>query len=252
MSNLASTDEAYLRIKEMKSVIFSEHTKESETIEYYCKFIKSELFAEMLLMWLKVTLTYGGLDEDLKDNILKILFYVIINTPNISSIHQEMIHDSIRLLNNIEKNRYDEYFYNMEYEKRNPYFLVRLMAEFSFIIDDKDDKEFRQEIKESIRREFAILNSLLYTPEKTFVVDNALEYIHCPYFLDTVNAVLKEWPDLFKYDSFRGKVIYILENNMKVRDNKSDLYEPIEDTLVSRLTLTKTSCTRRRIERLRV
>ena len=249
MIELSIDDYSYLHIKEVMSVLYVGHDEEAETIERYCEFIKSIKFLRTLKIFLEANKEKEFFDEERKNNILKILNYVRFNYGNISLEHTNLINESTSLINTTTKSRNIYNFYRLEYLKRNSDIIPKATRKIPFIFNDIYSSKIKSIIDQSISKESDILNSLLFQEEEQFIVEDSLDFLLNPFFLDTLNSVLQDNPNLFNCGTFKGKAAHILENNIKIMQNISDLYEPIKDREVSKLMLIRTIKTIKRINK---
>jgi len=219
MVQLTEEDLLYLDKLQAKGIIFYGHDQLTDKNSYYFEYIKTEKFMNHLFDILKDNKKREFLDSGVKDNILKIISYIIDNIktdPNLDSSHHELLSECKRFIfttKGAEAGVSD--YYKEAYLKRtsdiNWPFLMKIPKAFSNVHNTKN----RELLHKSMAYEHQTLIDLLYADLETFLTEYILYYIFKRDFIDTINVTIMDNPQLFDYPGFKEKAMFVLLLNIK-------------------------------------
>ncbi len=185
----------YLNLLRLNSVIYDDRI-----IEYMDdndkEYILSDTYLESLIILIEFNRKSGHLCPHVVDNILDTLTYIRKEKGNSS-----IINSLIRELNDVTYNKY-LYFYRDQYLKRSGMYTSKSKKKYS--IDSFSSADILSELRFSMMLDYDIILCLIEDTDEE--VEDMEEVLVSDYFLNTINAIAYECPQIFKIDGVKERI----------------------------------------------
>lgn len=191
--------EGYIGYKAAQFIIFS-----TDLFEKNNEFYAIETL-ELIKKVIETLAKYGYIISTVKDEIFKFLS----NARDMNDIYREkrieIINDIITILNNQVENKYLD-FYRTELIKRKG------SIKYAFL-STEDISKFINFVNYSIVFDSVVLNSFdEEVSDEEFIQEHLPELSGNPYYIDSINAIIDECPELFTNLTFYNRNMLILNS----------------------------------------
>lgn len=173
---------------------------------------------EHILNSLKIVLEYltsiNALDYDSKNNVYSFL----MSARKIENSNKNLINEIVKILNNQVKDE-SICFYRAELYKRR--------RDYRYLLKYTDDEIIEEKINlyDSICHDITVLMANTDdTDDKTFNSQYLPIFANNYFFFESINAILKEYPELFNNKTFYNRTVLVLNETYK-KNKCRDIYK---------------------------
>lgn len=223
--------ERYSDFKAVQLLTFTSNENGILYKNYWQQFIFSDSLLDAIKYFVILNYDNKILEPATKNNLLGVISYIRNNRQyqNKAEKHRlyELYNYLISTLNRSESvNYYD--FYVDELIKRNDFpKLAKIIKNISRSYIDS----IKKEICVSISNDFAVLANHSPMVDDIEFLSLCKEYATNHYYLDSINAIIKECPLAVLEQKFLVRMLFVLENSKKLMENEESYFD--KDTSIT-------------------
>lgn len=226
--------EDYMEHLKFRAIIYDDYISDDFDYQECINYMLTDNFVEKLYEHVKANELLQAYDDQVKDNIRTIVFFIHENIKINRKYNISLLNEITCSLNNTPDINSLK-FYKKELLKRqgnDPDKNKRYCDDEYFALNDIK----KEAIRYSIIMDYDTIDALLNDNEEDFINEVVKNELLNEFFISTLNIVKLEQSNLYKNETFRRRSLYVLQSIREVVKNKSKLYTRKDGKDIDRVT----------------